>query len=81
MRFEVAGADEPVYELDHMLELTDAAIAGRVVVIADWLRCEVVITDRSGRESRHQVTGLIGALLFGRDWRRRARTTTSEPYR
>ena len=81
MRFDIAGADEPVYELSYMLGLTDAAIAGRVVVIEDRLRREVIITDESGQESRHQVTGLLGSLLFRRGWRRRAETTTFEPYR
>lgn len=81
VRFDIAGADEPVYELSYVLELADAAIAGRVVVIEDRWRREVIITDKSGQEGRHQVTGLLGAMLFRRDWRRRAKTTTFEPYR
>jgi len=41
VRFDIAGADEPVYDLGYILELTQAAIAGRVVVVEDWLRREV----------------------------------------
>lgn len=81
VRFDVAGADEPVYELDYMLELTDTAVAGRVVVVEDWLRRDVVITDKLGQHSSYQVTGLLGALMYGRNWRRKAQTRTFEPYR
>lgn len=63
-----------------MLELAEAAIAGRVVVVEDWLRREVVITNRLGEEARHQVTSVLGALLFNRNWRQRAQTTAFEPY-
>jgi hypothetical protein len=81
VRFDIAGVDEPVYEVDYMLELTAAAVTGRVVVVEDFLRREVLITIESGEQSSHQVTGLLGALLYGRDWRRKARSRTFEPYR
>lgn len=81
VRFDIAGADEPVYELAYMLELTDAAVAGRVVVVEDRLRREVLITDRAGQQSTHQVSGLLGALLYRGGWRRQARTNTFAPYR
>lgn len=81
VRFDIAGADEPVYDLGYMIELTQAAIAGRVIVAEDWLRREVTITSSSGQDWKYQATGLLGALLFKRNWRPRARITTFEPYR
>ena len=78
---EILEVMTPLMELREVIELAEAVVQGRVVVLDDaWGRREIQVTNGDGVTFQWSRSGLLGLFLWNRNWRRKAQRLTFKPY-